>query len=156
MFSKTSNANTHRTSKQRRKRRQRLGGAYSEAGTDYSMTSSANFRNEGLTTLDDRFDKVRSPAYPCLSTHGERSPWISFPPSTCTYRPCLFHFPLPPPFLILPIIARCIPDPNTLDPRILQRRRSRRRRRTIRLVRPPFLESSPPIQRIQTIRRNNG
>lgn len=58
MFSKTSNANTHRTSKQRRKRRQRLGGAYSEAGTDYSMTSSANFRNEGLTTLDDRFDKV--------------------------------------------------------------------------------------------------
>ena len=58
MFSKTSNANTHRTSKQRRKRRQRLGGAYSEAGTDYSMTSSANYRNEGLSTLDDRFDKV--------------------------------------------------------------------------------------------------
>lgn len=61
MFSRTSNANTHRTSKQRRKRRQRLGGAYSEAGTDYSMTSSANFRNEGLTSLDDRFDKVLDP-----------------------------------------------------------------------------------------------
>ena len=60
MFSRTSNANTHRTSKQRRKRRQRLGGAYSEAGTDFSMTSSANFRNAGLTTLDDRFDKVFS------------------------------------------------------------------------------------------------
>jgi protein LTV1 len=58
MFSRTSNANTHRTSKQRRKRRQRLGGAYSEAGTDFSMTSSANFRNAGLSTLDDRFDKV--------------------------------------------------------------------------------------------------
>jgi protein LTV1 len=57
-FSKASAANTHRTSKQRRKRRQKLGGAYSEAGTDFSMTSSANFRNEGLTTLDDRFDKV--------------------------------------------------------------------------------------------------
>ena len=57
-FSRTSTANTHRTSKQRRKRRQRLGGAYSEAGTDFSMTSSSNFRNEGLTTLDDRFDKV--------------------------------------------------------------------------------------------------
>jgi protein LTV1 len=61
MFSRTSNANTHRTSKQRRRRRQRLGGAYSEAGTDYSMTSSANFRNEGLTSLDDRFDKVFDP-----------------------------------------------------------------------------------------------
>jgi protein LTV1 len=60
MFSRTSNANAHRTSKQRRKRRQRLGGAYSEAGTDFSMTSSANFRNAGLTTLDDRFDKVPS------------------------------------------------------------------------------------------------
>jgi protein LTV1 len=58
MFSRTSNANTRTTSKQRRKRRHRLGGAYSEAGTDFSMTSSANFRNEGLTTLDDRFDKV--------------------------------------------------------------------------------------------------
>jgi protein LTV1 len=58
MFSRTSTANTRTTSKQRRKRRQRLGGAYSEAGTDFSMTSSANFRNEGLTTLDDRFDKV--------------------------------------------------------------------------------------------------
>ena len=58
MFSRTSTANTHRTSKQRRKRRQKLGGAYSEAGTDFSMTSSANYRNEGLTTLDDRFDKV--------------------------------------------------------------------------------------------------
>lgn len=57
-FSRTSTANTHRTSKQRRKRRQKLGGAYSEAGTDFSMTSSANYRNEGLTTLDDRFDKV--------------------------------------------------------------------------------------------------
>jgi protein LTV1 len=57
-ISRTSNANTHRTSKQRRKRRQRLGGAYSEAGTDFSMTSSANYRNEGLTTLDERFDKV--------------------------------------------------------------------------------------------------
>jgi len=57
-FSKTSTANTHRTSKQRRKRRQKLGGAYSEAGTDFSMTSSANYRNEGLTMLDDRFDKV--------------------------------------------------------------------------------------------------
>ena len=72
MFSKTSNANTHRTSKQRRKRRQRLGGAYSEAGTDYSMTSSANYRNEGLSTLDDRFDKVppscpRQHTQPCLS-----------------------------------------------------------------------------------------
>jgi len=58
MFSRTSTANTHRTSKQRRKRRQKLGGAYSEAGTDFSMTSSSNFRNEGLTMLDDRFDKV--------------------------------------------------------------------------------------------------
>lgn len=58
MFSQTSTANKHRTSKQRRKRRQRLGGAYSEAGTDFSMTSSANYRNEGLTMLDDRFDKV--------------------------------------------------------------------------------------------------
>jgi protein LTV1 len=58
MFSRASTANTRTTSKQRRKRRQRLGGAYSEAGTDFSMTSSANFRNEGLTTLDDRFDKV--------------------------------------------------------------------------------------------------
>lgn len=58
MFSRTSTANTHRTSKQRRKRRQRLGGAYSEAGTDFSMTSSSNYRNEGLTMLDDRFDKV--------------------------------------------------------------------------------------------------
>ena len=62
MFSRTStSANTHRTSKQRRKRRQRLGGAYSEAGTDFSMTSSSNYRNEGLTMLDDRFDKVRLP-----------------------------------------------------------------------------------------------
>jgi len=58
ILSKASTANTHRTSKQRRKRRQRLGGAYSEAGTDFSMTSSANYRNSGLTTLDDRFDKV--------------------------------------------------------------------------------------------------
>ena len=58
IYSRASTANTHRTSKQRRKRRQKLGGAYSEAGTDFSMTSSANFRNEGLTTLDDRFDKV--------------------------------------------------------------------------------------------------
>jgi protein LTV1 len=58
MYSRVSNANTRTTSKQRRKRRQRLGGAYSEAGTDFSMTSSANFRNQGLTTLDDRFDKV--------------------------------------------------------------------------------------------------
>lgn len=58
IYSRTSTANVHRTSKQRRKRRQRLGGAYSEAGTDFSMTSSANFRNAGLTTLDDRFDKV--------------------------------------------------------------------------------------------------
>jgi protein LTV1 len=58
MFSQTSTANRHRTSKQRRKRRQRLGGAYSEAGTDFSMTSSANYRNEGLTMLDDRFEKV--------------------------------------------------------------------------------------------------
>jgi protein LTV1 len=58
-FSKSSAAaNSHRTSKQRRKRRQKLGGAYSEAGTDFSMTSSSNFRNEGLTTLDDRFEKV--------------------------------------------------------------------------------------------------
>ena len=56
--SRASIANTHRTSKQRRKRRQKLGGAYSEAGTDFSMTSSANFRNDGLTTLDDRFEKV--------------------------------------------------------------------------------------------------
>jgi protein LTV1 len=56
--SKASTAHAHRTSKQRRKRRQRLGGAYSEAGTDYSMTSSANYRNDGLTTLDQRFDKV--------------------------------------------------------------------------------------------------
>ena len=61
MFSRTSTANTHRTSKQRRKRRQKLGGAYSEAGTDFSMTSSSNFRNDGLTMLDDRFDKVRPP-----------------------------------------------------------------------------------------------
>lgn len=60
MFSRTSTANTHRTSKQRRRRRQKLGGAYSEAGTDFSMTSSANFRNAGLTNLDDRFDKVYS------------------------------------------------------------------------------------------------
>lgn len=58
MFFRTATANTHRTSKQRRKRRQKLGGAYSEAGTDFSMTSSSNFRNEGLTTLDDRFEKV--------------------------------------------------------------------------------------------------
>jgi protein LTV1 len=60
MFSRASTSNTHRTSKQRRKRRNRLGGAYSEAGTDFSMTSSANFRSQGLTTLDDRFDKVLS------------------------------------------------------------------------------------------------
>ena len=53
MFSRTSTANTHRTSKQCRKRRQKLGGAYFEAGTDFSMTSSANHHNEGLTTLDD-------------------------------------------------------------------------------------------------------
>jgi len=58
MFSRTSTANTHRTSKQRRRRRQKLGGAYSEAGTDFSMTSSANFRNAGLSNLDDKFDKV--------------------------------------------------------------------------------------------------
>jgi protein LTV1 len=58
MFSRVSTANTRTTSKQRRRRRQRLGGAYSEAGTDFSMTSSANYRNEGLTMLDDRFDKV--------------------------------------------------------------------------------------------------
>lgn len=58
MASTVSKAHTHLTSKQRRKRRERLGGAYSEAGTDFSMTSSANFRNEGLTTLDGRFDKV--------------------------------------------------------------------------------------------------
>jgi len=58
MLSRSSTTNTHRTSKQRRKRRQKLGGAYSEAGTDFSMTSSANYRNEGLTILDDRFDKV--------------------------------------------------------------------------------------------------
>jgi protein LTV1 len=57
-FSRTSTANTHRTSKQRRKRRQKLGGAYSEVGTDYSMTSSINYRNEGLTMLDAQFDKV--------------------------------------------------------------------------------------------------
>jgi protein LTV1 len=63
IVSRVSTANTHRTSKQRRKRRQRLGGAYSEAGTDFSMTSSANFRNEGLTTLDDRFDKVLTPLH---------------------------------------------------------------------------------------------
>ena len=61
MFSQSSTANTHRTSKQRRKRRQKLGGAYSEAGTDFSMTSSSNFRNDGLTMLDDRFDKVSPP-----------------------------------------------------------------------------------------------
>jgi len=61
MTSTVSKANTHLTSKQRRRRRQKLGGAYSEAGTDFSMTSSANFRNEGLTTLDDRFDKVPPP-----------------------------------------------------------------------------------------------
>ena len=59
-FSRGSTANAHRTSKQRRRRRQRLGGAYSEASTDFSMTSSANYRNEGLSTLDDRFDKVSS------------------------------------------------------------------------------------------------
>lgn len=59
-FSTTSIANTHRTSKQRRRRRQRLGGAYSEGSTNFSMTSSANYRNEGLTTLDERFDKVCS------------------------------------------------------------------------------------------------
>jgi protein LTV1 len=58
IYSRASAANVHRTSKQRRKRRDRLGGAYSEAGTDFSMTSSANFRNAGLTMLDDRFDKV--------------------------------------------------------------------------------------------------
>ena len=59
-FSTTSISNTHRTSKQRRRRRQRLGGAYSEGSTNFSMTSSANYRNEGLTTLDDRFDKACS------------------------------------------------------------------------------------------------
>jgi protein LTV1 len=58
MTSTASKAHTHLTSKQRRRRRDKLGGAYSEAGTDFSMTSSANFRNSGLTTLDDRFDKV--------------------------------------------------------------------------------------------------
>jgi len=61
MTSTVSKANTHLTSKQRRRRKQKLGGAYSEAGTDFSMTSSANFRNESLTTLDDRFDKVVPP-----------------------------------------------------------------------------------------------
>ena len=68
IFSRTSTTNTHRTSKQRRKRRQKLGGAYSEAGTDFSMTSSANYRNEGLTTLDDRFDRVLHPAEYPLTT----------------------------------------------------------------------------------------
>jgi protein LTV1 len=32
----------------------------SAAGSQFSMTSSAMFRNEGLRTLDDRFDQVRS------------------------------------------------------------------------------------------------
>jgi hypothetical protein len=53
MFSHISTANTRITSKQRQKRWKRLGSAYSDAGTDFSMTSSANFWNEGLTTLDD-------------------------------------------------------------------------------------------------------
>lgn len=88
MFSKTSNANTHRTSKQRRKRRQRLGGAYSEAGTDYSMTSSANFRNEGLTSLDDRFDKV-----PPLYSFTFNPPCIPLPCGLFPFLP-LPHFPL--------------------------------------------------------------
>src|SRR5205085_1912122 len=92
MFSKTSNANTHRTSKQRRKRRQRLGGAYSEAGTDYSMTSSANFRNEGLTSLDDRFDKVPF-LYPfvfkppCIALPCGLFPFTSFPLCPASFYP---------------------------------------------------------------------
>jgi protein LTV1 len=94
MFSRTSNANTHRTSKQRRKRRQRLGGAYSEAGTDYSMTSSANFRNEGLTSLDDRFDKV-----PSLFPFVFNPPCIPFPCGLFLFSPLpRFHsalYPLP-------------------------------------------------------------
>lgn len=35
--------------------------AASQSGSQFSMTSSAMFRNEGLRTLDDRFDQVRSP-----------------------------------------------------------------------------------------------
>jgi protein LTV1 len=86
LASRASTANTHRTSKQRRKRRQRLGGAYSETGTDFSMTSSANFRSEGLTTLDDRFDRIleeynedeEGEGTPAGPVHGKSKEWADF------------------------------------------------------------------------------
>lgn len=40
--------------------------------TDYSMTSSVMRRNEQLTLLDDRFEKVRAPL--CLSCRETRAP----------------------------------------------------------------------------------
>lgn len=38
-------------------------GAGTVAGSSFSMSSSAMFRNEGLRTLDDRFDQVRPPRF---------------------------------------------------------------------------------------------
>lgn len=58
----------------------------SAAGSQFSMTSSAMFRNEGLRTLDDRFDQVRlsiSPSIPPLITRYPRSRSCTRTTMTC-------------------------------------------------------------------------
>ena len=59
-------AGTVSISGRRRRRREKKNGGAKTATSGYSMSSSALFRTEGLTLLDDRFDKVRYPPSPAL------------------------------------------------------------------------------------------
>jgi protein LTV1 len=57
-------AGTISVSGRRRRRREKKAGGARTSTSGYSMSSSALFRTEGLTLLDDRFDKVIFP--PCV------------------------------------------------------------------------------------------
>lgn len=71
-------AGTVSVSGRRRRRREKKNGGAKTATSGYSMSSSALFRTEGLTLLDDRFDRVCPPP----------PPPFSFSPVTNSLAPC--------------------------------------------------------------------
>jgi protein LTV1 len=69
-------AGTISVSGRRRRRREKKAGGARTSTSGYSMSSSALFRTEGLTLLDDRFDKVIFPACVFMAW-GMANSWLA-------------------------------------------------------------------------------